>query len=101
MAGVDLNIPKLQAWVTLQEWDLRRFAAETGCEYSYVFRIMRGQARPGAKFLLGLYRLGLDPKDFLLPGTLLTDNSTSSRRRGRPPTSRVSDNKNTRARRRR
>lgn len=68
-SGVDLDRERMKAWLAWKGWTARDLAREMGCERSYVWRVLEGKAHPGAKFMAGLYRVGLDPREVcLLPG---------------------------------
>jgi|BEDMetMinimDraft_1075159.scaffolds.fasta_scaffold00752_2 transcriptional regulator with XRE-family HTH domain len=85
-SGVDLDRERMKAWLAWKGWTARDLAREMGCERTYVWRVLEGKARPGAKFMAGLYRVGLDPRDVcVLPGvfTEIAHKKTRARRERR------------------
>ena len=54
------NTSALQELAKLRNWSLPELARRLGVEYSYLFRIIRGEKNGGAKLWTGIYRLCKD-----------------------------------------
>jgi AraC-like DNA-binding protein len=64
------NIFALKQLARVKQWTIPELARQLGINYSYLFRVMRGEKRGGAKLWCGIYRLckkeGLLVDDFIL-----------------------------------
>ncbi len=64
-----LNREKTEQLLNSRGWSEVMFARKLDLDYSYVFRVMRGERGVGKKFLTGLIKLcekeGLDFKEFI------------------------------------
>lgn len=75
----------LQALARRKKWSLPELAEHLGVDYSYLFRVMNGQKRGGAKLILGILHLcqqeGLETEDFIfLDAALPPDNGHLSKK---------------------
>lgn len=63
------NRSALQQLAETKNWTIPELARRLGVDYSYLFRIMRGQKQGGAKLWSGIYSLckqeGLAIEDYL------------------------------------
>lgn len=64
------NISALINLAHARGWSIPELAAHLRINYSYLFRILKGQKQGGAKLFAGIYLLcqqeGLDMEDFIL-----------------------------------
>lgn len=59
----------LQQLAEAKDWTIPELARRLGIDYSYLFRVMRGEKNGGAKLWTGIYRLckeeGLSVDDYI------------------------------------
>ncbi|AZR72356.1 hypothetical protein BBF96_02475 [Anoxybacter fermentans] len=64
-----LNVEKVGKMLKERGWSEVMFARKLNLDYSYVYRVMRGERGVGKKFLAGLMKFcekeGLNFKDFI------------------------------------
>lgn len=64
------NISALTDLAHVRGWSIPELAAHLQLDYSYLFRILKGQKTGGAKLFAGIYRLcqqeGLTMEDYVL-----------------------------------
>lgn len=77
---MQVNVKALTMLAAEKGWSTPELARRLGVNYSYLFRIIKGKKKGGAKVLSGLYNLcaeeGLDFKELIfLPASLTVDNT--------------------------
>jgi hypothetical protein len=67
---VKLNIEVVRHLIKSKGWSEGMFALKLGLDYTYVYRVMRGERGIGKKFILGLIKFcdreGLNFKEFVI-----------------------------------
>ena len=49
--AIEIDHDRMGAWLAFKRWDYKDLAKAMGCNRSYVWGVLKGQRRPGAKFL--------------------------------------------------
>jgi transcriptional regulator with XRE-family HTH domain len=66
---VDVNIKELKKLAKSKCWSLPKMAEIMGLDYSFLYRVIQGERKPGGKFFSGLMLLcmkeGLDFEQFV------------------------------------
>jgi hypothetical protein len=68
-----LNANKVKAWMTLHDYSNRKLAQEIGVSAATIGRIINGNRSPSARFVQGMWTLGMNPNDIILPASCQKD----------------------------
>lgn len=68
-----LNVNKVKAWMTLNDFSNRKLAQEIGVSPATIGRILSGSRSPSARFVQGMWTLGMNPNDIILPSSCQKD----------------------------
>lgn len=68
MAGIDLE--KVRVFIRERKCTEQDFATAMGISYSYLYRVLRGERQGGGKFIAGLIKAGMNPKEIFAANSL-------------------------------
>lgn len=67
--ALELDVNKVKEYSDSRGWSEVMFAKKLNLDYSFVYRVFRGERKPGAKFLLSFMELcqkeGMSPYSFM------------------------------------
>lgn len=70
-----VNLEEVKTFMEKNEYSETEFSKIMDISYSYLFRVLRGDRKPGAKFINGLIKAGMKPNDIFLPSSLPLGNA--------------------------
>ncbi len=65
-----INLKNVKMFMKKEKYSETELSKVMGISYSYLFRVLRGDRKPGAKFIEGLIKAGMEPNDIFLPSSL-------------------------------
>lgn len=72
VAGIDLE--KVRVFIQERKCTEQDFATAMGISYSYLYRVLRGERQGGVKFIAGLIKAGMNPKEIFAASALTIGN---------------------------
>jgi|LSQX01.2.fsa_nt_gb transcriptional regulator with XRE-family HTH domain len=65
-----INLKNVKTFMGRESYSEIELSKAMGISYSYLFRVLRGDRKPGAKFIEGLLKAGMEPNEIFLPSPL-------------------------------
>jgi len=75
-----VNLEKVKEFMEKEKYSEYELSKAMDISYSYLFRVLRGDRKPGAKFIEGLIKAGMRPNDIFLPSLLPDGNNKQQTR---------------------